>query len=385
MTCGLLGRSLEHSYSPDIHALLGDYEYDLFEIEPEELEAFLRCNTFTGLNVTMPYKKSVIAYLDELTPVARTLGAVNTIVRRQGRLIGHNTFYFGFQYLVHQTSLSPAGKKCLVLGSGGASATATAVLREMGAQVVVISRNGEENYDNLHRHRDAAILVNTTPVGMYPHTGISPVDLQLFHRLEGVVDLIYNPARTKLLMEAERLGIPCFNGLTMLVAQAKEACEWFTGTSLPDAEIERVHNQLSHETENIILIGMPGCGKTTVGRQLAAQLGRQFVDTDAQIASMMLRSIPDILIRDGEASFRTTETRMLELYGKWSHIVLATGGGCVTKEENYDLLHQNGGVIWLRRDLDKLSTTGRPLSVDLEDLYRQRQPLYAAFADLFAI
>ena len=237
MKCGLLGRKLGHSYSPQIHARLADYSYTLFEKEPEELEDFLKNGDFTGINVTVPYKKDVIPFLDELTPRAKKLGAVNTIVRREGKLIGHNTDYFGFQTMVRASGLDPAGKKVLVLGSGGASNTACAVLEELGAHVRVISRNGPDNYDNLHLHRDAAILVNTTPVGMYPKVGVSPVDLDAFPALEGVLDVVYNPARTQILLDAEKRGIVAMNGLLMLVAQAKEAAEWFSCAPISDDTI----------------------------------------------------------------------------------------------------------------------------------------------------
>ena len=230
MRCGLLGRTLGHSYSPQIHRLLGDYEYDLFEKEPEEVASFLKSGDFTGLNVTIPYKKAVIPCLDALSPAAQALGAVNTIVRRaDGTLFGHNSDYFGFAYLVRQSGLDVAGKKALVLGSGGASNTVVAVLKALGAEPVVISRSGENNYGNLSRHADASLIVNATPVGMYPNTGVSPVDLRQFPRLEGVLDVVYNPARTQLLLDAEALGLPCANGLWMLVAQAKESAEYFTG------------------------------------------------------------------------------------------------------------------------------------------------------------
>ena len=244
MQCGLLGRKLGHSYSPQIHAFLGNYSYSLFEKEPEEIEHFLRCAKYTGLNVTVPYKKTVIPYLDELTPRAQKLGAVNTIVRRNGKLIGHNTDFYGFQTMVIHSKLNVSGKKILVLGSGGASNTAVAVLKEMGANVIVISRAGQNHYGNLHLHSNAEIIVNTTPVGMYPNTDESPINLDLFPHLEGVLDVIYNPARTKLLMDAQARNIPAVNGLLMLVAQAKEASEWFTGKPAPDSIIEKIYQKL---------------------------------------------------------------------------------------------------------------------------------------------
>ena len=383
MTCGLLGRVLGHSYSPQIHGHLADYDYVLFEREPEELEAFLRNGDFSGINVTVPYKKAVIPFLDELTPTAARLGAVNTVVRREGRLIGHNTDYFGFLTMVRSSGLYMTGKKVLVLGSGGASNTAVAVLNELGARVVVISRSGENNYGNLDRHADAAIIVNTTPVGMYPNTDRSPIDLTVFPHLEGVLDVIYNPARTKLLRQAENLGLTAVNGLLMLVAQAKEAAEWFSGHALDDARIPAIHAQLRQQMENIILIGMPGCGKSTVGLEIAKQLGKQFVDADAAIEAAAGRSIPEIFAAEGEAGFRKLETQALENLGKQSGLVIATGGGCVTRRENRALLHQNGALFWLRRDLSKLPTDGRPLSQagKLEEMYRIRRPLYEEFAD----
>ena len=383
MTCGLLGRVLGHSYSPQIHSLLADYDYVLFEREPEELEDFLRSGSFSGINVTVPYKKAVIPYLDELTPTAARLGAVNTVVRRDGRLIGHNTDYFGFLTMVRSSGLEVAGKKVLVLGSGGASNTAVAVLNELGARVVVISRSGENNYGNLDRHADAAVIVNTTPVGMYPNTDRAPIDLSLFPLLEGVLDVIYNPARTKLLRQAEDLGLTAVNGLLMLVAQAKEAAEWFSNQSLDDARIPTIHRSLRQQMENIVLIGMPGCGKSTVGLEIANRLNKKFVDADTAIEATAGRSIPAIFAADGEAGFRKLETMVLEDLGKKSGLVIATGGGCVTRKENRALLRQNGSLFWLRRDLTKLPTDGRPLSQagKLEEMYRIRGPLYESFAD----
>ena len=383
MKCGLLGRRLGHSYSPQIHRNLGDYPYGLFEKEPEELEDFLRKGDFTGLNVTMPYKMAVIPFLDVLSDDAARLGAVNTIVRRDGALCGHNTDYFGFLSLLKRSGLSPAGKKCLVLGSGGASKVAVAVLAEAGADVVVISRSGSDNYGNLQKHQDAAILVNATPVGMYPDTGVSPVDLALFPRLEGVLDMVYNPARTRLLLDAEKRGLIALSGLWMLVAQAKAAAEWFTGHAIPEEKIEKIHSILKNQSENIILIGMPGCGKSTVGRLLAEITGRVFVDADAEIVKLTKKSIPDIFAQDGEEAFRALESQVLTELGKQSSLVIATGGGCVTRAENYPLLHQNGRIFWLQRNLEKLPKDGRPPSQgsDLLQMYEHRAPMYAAFAD----
>ena len=384
MKSGLLGRKLGHSYSPQIHALMGEYTYELFEREPDEVSDFVRNGDFTGINVTIPYKKDVIPFLDELSPMAKRMGAVNTIVRRSdGSLFGHNTDYFGFSSMVQRSGIDVQNKKVLVLGSGGASNTAVKVLEDMGARVVIISRTGDNNYQNLHLHKDASVIVNTTPVGMYPHTGTSAVDLKAFPKLEGVLDMIYNPARTQFLLDAEKLNLPRENGLWMLVAQAKEAAEYFGNKLLPDSIIESVYKKLSAQMQNIVLIGMPGCGKSTVGKALAERLGRSFVDADAEIVRLAGRSIPEIFAQDGEAVFREYETQVLTELGKQSCLVIATGGGCVTKARNYPLLHQNSSIFWLKRDLDRLPTDGRPLSQSnkLSNMYQTRQPMYEAFAD----
>lgn len=391
MKCGLLGRKLGHSYSPEIHRHLADYSYELFEKEPEEIEDFLKNGDWEGINVTVPYKKTVIPYLDELTPIAKKLGAVNTIVRREGKLIGHNTDYFGFQMMLDSLPMPIYLRKALVLGSGGASNTAAAVLKDRGARVVVISRTGENNYQNLHLHEDAAIIVNTTPVGMYPDTGVAPVDVKdrkKFPCLQGVLDVIYNPARTQLLLDAETQdeGDGWFhsrNGLLMLVAQAKEAVEWFTGTKISDDVIESIMDCLEVQMQNIVLIGMPGCGKSTIGKLLSEKTGRRFVDADNEIVRLAGKSIPEIFTQDGEEVFRDWETKALAELGKQSGLIIATGGGCVTKERNYDLLHQNGEIFWIQRRIADLPTEGRPLSQQnkLGEMYRIRQPLYDKFRD----
>ena len=383
MKCGLLGRTLSHSYSPQIHAFLGAYDYDLFSVEEAQLKDFLIHGDWQGLNVTIPYKKAVIPFLDDMTPIAQRLGAVNTIVYKDGKRIGHNTDYYGFQSLLNHSGLSPAGKKCIVLGSGGASSVVQAVLEELGGQVVVISRSGENHYGNLHLHSDARILVNATPVGMYPDNGISPVDFTLFPQLEGVLDLIYNPARTQLLLDAEKLGIPSNNGLWMLVAQAKEAAEWFTGHAMEENLIPQIHHTLSSRMENIVLIGMPGCGKTSIGQALAEKLGKPFADSDALVEKMAQKTIPRIFAEDGEAIFRQWETKALAELGKQSGMVIATGGGAVTQSVNYRLLRQNSRIFWVQRALEQLPIQGRPLSQSksLDMLWQERANLYGKFAD----
>ncbi len=384
MKCGLLGEKLGHSYSPMIHSYLADYSYDLFEKKPDELKDFLQSGDFVGLNVTIPYKKSVIPFCDELTDCAKRLGAVNTIIRRpDGSLLGHNTDYFGFSSLVVRSGLQVNGKKVLVLGSGGASNTATAVLQELGAQVVIISRSGENNYENLAKHKDASVIVNTTPVGMYPNAGVSPVDISLFPALDGVLDVVYNPARTQLIMDAEAAGLTAINGLWMLVAQAKESAQWFAGTEIDNSAIDRIHRILRRKMENIVLIGMPGCGKSTVGKLISEMSGKKFVDADSRIEELAGISIPEIFSQYGESGFRALETKVLEQLGKESCLVIATGGGCVTVDKNYPLLHQNGTIYWLQRDINELPVEGRPLSQksNLQQMYTLRQPMYRHFAD----
>lgn len=384
MKCGLLGRRLGHSYSPQIHKLLGSYSYDLFETEPDALESFVKYGEYTGINVTIPYKKDVIPFLDELSPVARKMGSVNTIIRRSdGTLFGHNTDYFGFASMVKRSGLCVAGKKVLVLGSGGTSNTAVKVLEDLGALVVIISRSGENHYGNLPLHRDAAVIVNTTPVGMYPNNGNAPLDLSAFPNLEGVLDVIYNPSKTQLLIQAEKLGLPHENGLWMLVAQAKEASEYFGGTPIPDSVIEKVYRKMSAAMQNILLIGMPGCGKSTIASLLSQKTGRIAMDADAEIVNLAGKSIPDIFREEGEEAFRKLETQVLKELGKQSQLIIATGGGCVTRPENYPLLHQNSSIFLLNRSLERLPRVGRPLSqgADLQEMFAVRQPLYEAFAD----
>ena len=385
LRCGLLGRKLSHSYSPQIHKELAGYAYKLYEKEPEELEAFLRSGSFDGLNVTIPYKKAVMPLLDEISPEAAAIGSVNTIVNRGGRLTGYNTDAFGFTWLLQKSGVAVKGKKALVFGSGGASVTVQYVLKSLGADpIVVISRTGVNNYENLDKHRDAKILVNATPVGMYPGNGESPVDLSIFDAVDGVLDVVYNPARTALMLQADALSIPHASGLSMLVAQAKKACEYFTGAPVSDAEIDRIEKLLSHQMENIILIGMPGCGKSSIGRALAETLGRPFIDADTEIVKRAGCPIPEIFASGGEPAFRKIESEVLDDLGKLSGQVLATGGGCITRPENYPSLHQNGRIVWLTRPIELLPTDGRPMSQanPLEALWQTRKALYEQFSDI---
>lgn len=382
---GLLGRTLAHSYSPEIHGLLGDYEYKLFEMEEQDVGEFLKNGDFTGINVTIPYKKTVLPYMTEVSDTVRLTGSVNTVIRTpEGGLFGDNTDVYGFVQAVESARIKAAGKKALVLGSGGASVSVCAALKILGAEAVVISRSGEDNYDNIPKHYDADIIVNTTPVGMFPGNGEAPLSLSGFHYLEAVFDLIYNPARTALLMEAETLGIPAFNGLHMLVAQAKKSSELFTDRMLPDRLINSVVARIAAQKGNIILVGMPGCGKTSVGKNLSRMTGRKHVDADLEFAAVCGKTPSEIILEEGEEQFRRMESDVLREIGKRSGIIISTGGGAVTRDENYCALHQNGIIIWLRKDIDKLSSKGRPLSQsrDVHELYGERMPLYEKFADV---
>lgn len=386
--CGLLGEHLGHSFSPQIHRELADYPYGLYEVERDRLGEFMKTTTLTAFNVTIPYKKDVIPYMTEISDAARRIGAVNTVTRLpSGGFRGDNTDYYGFSKMVEVSGIPVRDRKVLVLGTGGASVTVHTVLRDLGArETVAVSRTGECNYENVYTlHADADVIVNTTPVGMYPNTGASPITLARFPRLSGVLDLIYNPARTALLLEAERLGLPAMNGLLMLVAQAKRACELFLGTEIDDARIPEIVRKIRLETENLILVGMPGCGKSTAARLLASLTGREELDTDRIFPDFSGGKTPAEMIReDGEPAFRAKETEAVRSVGKLSGKIIATGGGVPTIDENYDLLHQNGVIVWLKRDLRFLPTENRPLSQgrNLADLYRERKPAYERFADV---
>lgn len=382
---GLLGEKLGHSFSPQIHALLGDYEYKLFEVAPENLGDFLRSGTFKGLNVTIPYKKAVMPYLAEISENAKAIGSVNTItVLPNGTLRGDNTDYDGFLYLVRRSGVSVAGKKALVLGTGGASLPVKKVLSDLGArEIVSISRTGENNYQNLDKHFDADLIVNTTPVGMYPNNLQSPLSLDGFAHLSGVLDIVYNPQKTKLVLDAEQRGIPAFSGLTMLVAQAKRAAELFLQTKIDDRKNDEIYETLSRQMKNIVLVGMPGCGKSTVGKALAKRLSRPFFDADEEIVRRAGKPIPEIFQAEGEAGFRKIETEVLFDLCRQSGAVIATGGGAVTVPKNHDILRQNSLVVFINRDIAVLPTAGRPLSEqnDLHEMFRHRLPLYRAVCD----
>ena len=381
---GLLGETLLHSFSPRLHLAFGGYDYRLLPTPREELNELFARREFRGLNVTMPYKQAVIPLCDEIDERAKKIGAVNTVVNRDGRLIGYNTDIDGLLYMARRSGVELREKKVLILGSGGTSRTATAAARECGArEIVVISRSGKNNYENIFRHADANVIINTTPVGMYPNCGQTPVDLSQFPKLSGVLDAVYNPLRTALFMQAERMGLPCSCGLPMLTAQAKRACELFTGEEISDDRTQEVLLALHSELENIVLIGMPGCGKSVVAEALSEQTGREVVHLDEMIAQRAGMSIPEIFSKHGETYFRALESECIREAGKRTGVIISTGGGCVTRAENYAPLHQNGYIIHLMRDLKHLPVDKRPLSQSngVEELWAQRKAQYKAFAD----
>lgn len=380
----LIGKTLGHSYSAEIHRAFGKYPYELKALPPEALGEFLSGGDFDGMNVTIPYKSDVIPYLDEIDDAARKIGSVNTVVQRDGRLVGHNTDYAGFLSMAERAGISFAGKKVLILGTGGTSLTAQAVVRDAGAsEVVVLSRRGESSYATLPRHLDSQIIINSTPVGMYPQNGEELIELRRFSRVEGVLDVIYNPLRTRLIDTAERLGIPSSGGLWMLVAQAALASGYFAGERPTESEVEAVYRSILTEKENIVLVGMPGCGKTTVAGLLAERSGREVIDTDRLVTEAAGMPIPEIFARYGEAEFRRLESEAAEAAGKRSGVIIATGGGIVLDPKNRYPLVQNGKVYFLRRETEQLDRSGRPLSggADLAEMYRRRLPLYLAISD----
>ena len=383
---GLLGRKLGHSLSPQIHAHLCDYEYKLYPTEPEKLDEFFADTRLKGFNVTIPYKVEAFNRCAELSETAKKAGSVNTVIRKpDGTLYGDNTDYFGFLYMANKIGCSFRNKKVLILGSGGASLTAQLVSADEGAkEIIVVSRNGENNYDNISLHYDADIIINTTPVGMYPNNGERLVELSKFTKCKKALDLIYNPARTVFLLDAQKLGIDCINGLPMLVAQALRAAEVFTGKNIPLTEIDRIHDIILGNQKNIVLVGMPGCGKSTLARLISEKTGRECVDTDS-LVELCGESIPQIFDKYGETEFRNRETQAVKSVAKEQGRIIATGGGAILREENRTALRENSTVIFLNAPVERLATNGRPLSKDTETLrkmYEQRLPLYLETADL---
>lgn len=390
MEYGLIGAKLGHSYSPLIHQLAGGYDYALHALPTEqEARAFLEAREFRAINVTIPYKKLVIPYCDEVDPAAEAIGAVNTVVNRGGKLYGYNTDYAGFAWLARRHRISFVGKTVLILGTGGTHNTVAAVCSDAGAAKVLTAsrtgKNGALNYEQAAARSDVQILINTTPAGMYPDNGSCLIDLDRMTGLEAVLDVVYNPFRTELMLRAEERGVPAYCGFEMLVAQAVFAAEKFMDKSLDEGMIEEIHHTLKRDISNVSLIGMPGCGKSTVGAALAARLGKRYVDLDAVIEKMSGKTIPDIFAEEGEAVFRRYEAEAVARTAKENGQVIACGGGVIKTPGNTRMLRQNGPIVWVQRPVEYLSTKGRPLSSGgIEKLIKMRDerlPLYRAASD----
>ena len=390
MKYGLIGIKLGHSFSAELHRRIGGYDYELVELQEKDLDVFFAKRDFSAVNVTIPYKEAVLPYLDEIDPTAASIGTVNTVVNRQGKLVGYNTDFGGMMALIRRMKLDLYGKKVLILGTGGTAKTAYAVVRQLGAaEVLFVSRSGRSHAltysEALIRHSDADVIINTTPVGMFPDLDSCPISLSTFTHLRGVLDVIYNPLQTRLILEARQRGIPSQSGLYMLVAQAALASELFTGNSVPAETVENVYTDILREKRNLVLIGMPGSGKTTVGKIAASKLGRKIVDLDEMIQNIAGKPIREIFAQDGEAAFRELEAQAVREIAGLTGLVIATGGGCILRPENVDRLRRNGLLFLLDRAVDQLLPTGdRPLADTarkLKQLYSQRMPLYRAAAD----
>lgn len=382
---GLIGEHLGHSHSPRVHRALAGYDYELISLPRGELDAFMRAREFDGINVTIPYKQEVIPYCAELSPEASAIGAVNTIVRRaDGSLFGHNTDLAGFLFMARRAGVSFAGKHVLICGTGGTSLTVREACRREGASKIVrLSRSGEETYDGAEtRHADAEIIVNTTPLGMYPHLGGRAIDISLFPKLEAVLDVVYNPLRTAIAQDARSAGLAWSCGLSMLVAQAKYAAELFAGHPIDDALNDAVGRDIERDLTNLVIIGMPGSGKTTAGRHAARRMGREHVDTD-ELITARVGDIPRFFKEHGEDAFRDVESEVIAELAPRTGLVISTGGGSVLRVENVRALRANGVMVRVERALGELSTAGRPLSMSrpAEQIAAEREPYYKSAAD----
>lgn len=393
MDYGLIGEHLGHSYSAEIHGMIADYEYELKELRPEELDSFLSSRDFKAVNVTIPYKQDVIAQLDFVSDQAKSIGAVNTIVNKEGKLYGYNTDFAGMKALAEKLGFDLNGKKVLILGTGGTSKTARAAAQSMGAaEIFRVSRResaepGIITYEQAkEQHSDAAFIINTTPAGMYPKVEGCALDISGFEKLEGVLDAVYNPQRSNLVLDAQERGIPAEGGLYMLSAQAVYACGLFLDKEMAAGDINRAFRGVRAQKQNIVLIGMPSCGKTTIGKKVSRATGRKFIDTDDLVEKRTGMSIADYFAENGEQAFRDIESEVIADVCKEGGLVIATGGGAVLRGENVRAMRRNGRVIFIDRPLERLITTAsRPLSSDREALkkrYEERYDIYRGAADV---
>lgn len=382
---GLIGKTLKHSYSSLIHNEFNEYGYDLIELQPEQVKDFMLNNDYAGFNVTIPYKEEVIPYLDSIDEYTKLIGAVNTVVKRDNKLKGYNTDIYGMEYSLNRAGITLKDKVVLILGSGGTSKTAIALAKCQNAKkIIMLSRSGEVNYQNYFEQKDVQVVINTTPVGMYPNSYECKIDLSVFDKLEGVFDAIYNPDLTLLTYNAKRLGVKYSNGLPMLVAQAKGAMQLFLDKQVDDDIIEKVISTIKRQTLNIVLIGMSGSGKSSVGKIIADKLGREFIDTDTVIEQREQTDIPTIFAQKGQEYFRKVEREVLLDVGKMTGKVIATGGGVIENQDNLFPLKQKGIIFYLKRDIEKLDRKGRPLATSLDavkTLFERRKGLYQNFAD----
>ncbi|MBQ9806575.1 MAG: shikimate dehydrogenase [Clostridia bacterium] len=389
MQYGCIAEKLGHSFSKEIHGELAEYRYELCELPPDKVGEFMQKKEFCGINVTIPYKETVIPYLYEIDEAAREIGAVNTVVNRDGKLYGYNTDFYGMKSMIERMGLSLGGKKVAVLGTGGTSRTACVVAKSLGAKtILVVSRTPKGNsisYEELKtKHSDTAVIINTTPCGMYPRPDGTAVDIAAFSNLEGVIDAVYNPLRPQIVLDAKKRGIPATGGLFMLVAQAVRASEIFLNTSYPEGTAERIYQKIRSQKENIVLVGMPACGKSTVGKLLAQCLGREVCDLDEEIVKAAGKSIPEIFDESGEQGFRDLETKVLkEQVAQRNSLVIATGGGAILRDENVNALRRNGRLYFIDRPLEQLlPTEDRPLASSTEAIRKRFEERYHRYCDV---
>ena len=386
MRCALIGEKLSHSYSRLIHKKFGMYSYDLVELPPDNLKEFVEHGGYDAFNVTIPYKSAIIPYIDKVETLAMQIGAINTVCRLGGKTYGYNTDILGMAYMLKRAGIALGGKHVMIFGSGGTGKAAEMLAKKNGAaSITVVSRSGSVNYKNFYELQQTQIIINTTPVGMYPYSDISLADLSKFRNLEAVADVIYNPMRTRLMLQARELNLKYAGGLYMLVAQAKYSMDIFVKNRHPDEIIEQVYKYLLSRIIDIVLVGLPGSGKTSIGKAVARRERRRYVDSDAEIVASEGRAITEIFAEKGEEYFRKKEKQTLFLLGSQNGMVISTGGGAVLDRENYYSLKANGRIYYLEREITDLATRGRPLSTGteaLKKLLEQREPLYKAFADV---